>query len=706
MIQYILESIAFQLVFLIIYDFFLKRETFFQWNRAYLIGTYLISLFLPWIKIEAFQTDVPERFYTYPEYLWGANDAVVVSGAASSGFSISWEHGLLFGGMLLAALLFGYKMLQLYRLRRKGEIKSFKDFTRIVVSNSNVAFSFFRSIFLGDRIVEKEHEHIIEHELVHIQQRHTYDLLFFELMRIFGWFNPLVYVYQNRISELHEFIADAQVAKTGKEEQYELLLSQAFQTQNISFINQFFNSPLIKKRIVMLTKEKSLNIWKVKYLALVPMLIGILFYTSCDRDVSDDESEQQETITVGDIENLSLDEEKEVFTRLTEFSVQLQNWKLTLKDKNSIIEFSKPLREGSTISGPNGVPIKARMKIESSVLQDDFSLFDNHQDVLKLSIGGKNFNANVKDKDVPFSVVEEVPIFPGCEGASNTRACFQEKMQSHISKNFRYPEEAQKQSIQGRVSIMFTIDEQGNITNIRKRGPSPLLEDETVRIIEKLPQMKPGKQRGVAVRVPFSIPINFKLQQAGFNSSSKNQDGNTTTEKLHLNSNGPYPLVIIDGEETSKTELDEMNTERIKSVNVLKKEAALKKYGLKAKNGVIEIITKEGAVGDNSFRGNLQPIQIAGHNAPKEKADHSKADQNRIQVSGYTYDMAKNMVYGKITDGSMPLPGVNIAVQGSNYGVISDFDGAFAINAEKGDVITFQYIGLPTAKLSVTNSKS
>ncbi len=285
MIQYILECVAFQLVFLIIYDFFLKRETFFQWNRAYLIGTYILSLLLPWIKIEAFKTAVPKGFYVYPEYLWGTNDALVVVAKNSSGLSISWEQGLLFGGMLLAALLFGFKMLQIYRLRRKGEIQFFKDFTRIVISNSHVAFSFFKSIFLGDRIMEKEHDNIIEHELVHIRQRHTYDLLFFELMRIVGWFNPLVYVYQNRISELHEFIADAQVAKSDKAEQYELLLSQVFQTKNISFINQFFNSSLIKKRIVMLTKERSKTVYRLKYVLLLPLVLGMLIYTSCQRDL-------------------------------------------------------------------------------------------------------------------------------------------------------------------------------------------------------------------------------------------------------------------------------------------------------------------------------------------------------------------------------------------------------------------------------------
>ena len=73
MIQHILECIGFQLAFLIIYDFFLKRETFFQWNRVYLIGTYILSLALPWVKIKALRTTVPEDFYVYPEFLWNVN---------------------------------------------------------------------------------------------------------------------------------------------------------------------------------------------------------------------------------------------------------------------------------------------------------------------------------------------------------------------------------------------------------------------------------------------------------------------------------------------------------------------------------------------------------------------------------------------------------------------------------------------------------
>jgi len=122
-----------------------------------------------------------------------------------------------------------------------------------------------------------------------------------------------------------------------------------------------------------------------------------------------------------------------------------------------------------------------------------------------------------EDIDVPFAVIEDVPIFPGCEsekgkGAKAMRICFQSKMQKHISKNFRYPEIAQEMGVQGRVNVMFVIQKDGSIGGVRMRGPDKNLEKEAARIIAKLPKMTPGKQRGRAVRVPFSIPITFKLQ--------------------------------------------------------------------------------------------------------------------------------------------------------------------------------------------------
>lgn len=131
------------------------------------------------------------------------------------------------------------------------------------------------------------------------------------------------------------------------------------------------------------------------------------------------------------------------------------------------------------------------MVIEDIVVEDDFD-----------------------DIDVPFAVIEDVPIFPGCESVakSQRRACFQEQMNKHIRKNFRYPDIAQEMGIQGRVYVNFIISQDGTITNIRMRGPDKNLENEAARIIGRLPKMTPGRQRGRAVRVPFSIPITFRLQ--------------------------------------------------------------------------------------------------------------------------------------------------------------------------------------------------
>ncbi|MDX1315742.1 MAG: energy transducer TonB [Eudoraea sp.] len=121
-------------------------------------------------------------------------------------------------------------------------------------------------------------------------------------------------------------------------------------------------------------------------------------------------------------------------------------------------------------------------------------------------------DSDLEEEEIPWILIEEVPIFPGCEGAKDKRECFQEMIMKHVRKNFRYPDLAVDMGLQGRVNIAFIIERDGSIGNIRMRGPHKILEEEAGRIIAKLPQMIPGKQRGRAVKVPFMMPITFKLQ--------------------------------------------------------------------------------------------------------------------------------------------------------------------------------------------------
>jgi TonB family protein len=604
MVQYILEILAFQLLFLVVYDLFLKRETFFQWNRFYLMGTFILATILPWIKIEAFKTSVPSEIMGYPGFIWQLDSVAVGAVETETNWlaSLPTEY-LIFGiGAILSALWFGYKLFQIYWLKEKGTIRHYKDFTKVVVKKSELAFSFFKNIFLGEQIKKENEANIVAHELVHIKQWHSLDLLFFEIMRIAFWFNPLVYVYQKRVSELHEFIADSIVAKTNKKEQYQVLLAEAFQTQNISFVNQFFKKSLIKKRIVMLSKTKSKKVYQFKYLLLVPLVLGMLVYTSCEQELKEaenfenSESSSDDAALIASIENdlknksfeelmrfafridlkYNLDESllsKEDFFRK---EIALKLWMPMMHERrpfkhadDSFVEIPYPSSKSYKNYVNREVAFKTLDKnLKASILQKEYSvrliektdknlgsgeffkvenikdltgeeirkvnqtlehikgterfLFLSDDEYSFLISNSKNPTQTITTKQetevldtaisVPFAVIEEVPIFPGCENVADKKACFTEKIQNHIRKNFNYPKEAQELGVQGRVSLVFTISTDGSIKNIRKRGPHELLEDEAVRIIERLPKMQPGKQKGEAVDVPFSIPITFKLQ--------------------------------------------------------------------------------------------------------------------------------------------------------------------------------------------------
>ncbi len=488
MITYILETLAFQLVFLLTYDLFLKKETFFQWNRSYLLTTFVLSLVLPWVKFEMLKTTMPQELGNVTIFLTQLDEVVLTPEGAETSFwsSFPWYYSVLVLGSVLSIIWFVVKLIQIGRLKRSGSIQQFPEYDKITVQKSSMAFSFFRNIFLGAEIQKEKEANIIAHELVHVKQRHTLDLLFFELARIVFWFNPLTYVYQNRMAELHEFIADAQVVKDNKREHFEMLLSEAFKTQHISFINQFFNRSLIKKRIVMLQKKRSKAVWQLKYVLLLPMVLGMLVYTSCENQAMETEKQlEEETLEmklsmlkkeIESMDSISPDE-KESMMKTAEALV------------NKVNASAQPVN-GWTVQAGIGNP-------PQSGSGDEFrAVFDSTNEV----------------ESVPYALVDEVPIYPGCENAEDKSECFKEAIQNHIKKHFNYPQEAQEQGIQGRVAIMFTINGEGEIVDIKKKGPSPLLEAEAERIIKKLPKMQPGKLDGKPAEVVFSIPITFKLK--------------------------------------------------------------------------------------------------------------------------------------------------------------------------------------------------
>ncbi|MEX0274404.1 MAG: TonB family protein [Flavobacteriaceae bacterium] len=546
MLQYILEMVLFQLAFLLVYDLFLRKETFFQWNRVYLLGTFALSMVLPWVKIEALATTVPQELTIYSIVVWNLEAVTLGSGEEGSflqGFP--WPLAVLILGSVFMAIWFAIKLYKVQRLRTLGKVHYLPNFVKVVVPNSRVAFSFFRQLFLGADIKKEDEPQIVAHELVHIKQWHTLDLLFFEMMRIVIWFNPAVYLYQHRIAELHEFIADSAAGKVQKMNHYQVLLSQLFQSNGVSFINSFYKSSLIKKRIVMLTKKKSNQVLKFKYLLMLPLLFGILTYTSCGSESPNGEanvvtlkkevkghpfSEVDQAPIFPGCENAS--DSRECFQQKMQRHIKKH------------FRYPKEAQQQG-IQGRVAVlfTIDSEGHITDVRMRGPHALLENEVDRIISKLpqmtagkhGGKNVNVSFSipitfklnegmegrasshddgplEGTVPFAMIDAVPVFPGCEDVNDKKECFQEKIQQHISKHFRYPKEAQEQGIQGRVAVMFTINDQGNIVDLRMRGPHGLLENEVERIISKLPQMTPGRHKGKTVNVPFSIPVTFRLK--------------------------------------------------------------------------------------------------------------------------------------------------------------------------------------------------
>lgn len=280
MIHTILQILVFQLLFLAVYDLFLKKKTFFNLNRAYLLITPILSLVLPFISLGFIQQNIPQEYYVELPALMLGEDT-----SETAATSYSWLvilRNIWIAGMVLSGVVFGFKIWNIIKLKLSSTRQLIHGNRVVILPNTDTAFSFLNTIYLGEDISELNKSSIVAHEKVHIEQKHSLDLLLFEFLRIVLWFNPLVYLFQNRVSVLQEYIADAEVSsKNSKKEYYQNLLSEVFQTQDLSFINTFFKESLIKKRIIMLQKTKSPRGRMMKYLLLFPMLGAMLIYSSC-----------------------------------------------------------------------------------------------------------------------------------------------------------------------------------------------------------------------------------------------------------------------------------------------------------------------------------------------------------------------------------------------------------------------------------------
>jgi hypothetical protein len=506
---------VFQLLFLLIYDVFLKNETFFNWNRFYVLASAFLSIVLPFIKIDSFKAVIPREYmYVLPEVVIGnpinntGTEAIILKNLTTNSALFNWNY-VLFLGCAIALLLFTIKLFKLTAMAYKNPKTKFEKAFLVELKNSKHAFSFFNYIFLGSDVKIEDRQSILTHELQHVKEKHSLDLLFFEVLKILFWFNPLIYMYQKRIANLHEFIADSKAVKSSnKRSYYQNLLSQIFDTEKVSFINPFFKQSLIKKRIIMLSKSKSNQINLAKYLLVFPMVIGMLFYTSCEA------YQNNELLSSSDLEkytytiNLNSENTDKTIAKQKAVSDFLFNNKAYVSW--IVVDYKK---EQSTIT----------VHHESETPPSDYEdlttdLTDGRKYKAYRKVVNKEAIINKKNNDeIAFNTIDKVPAYPGCDtSASNNdqKECFSKNLNQFVAKNFNL-DLAKKSGLVGvqKMFAKFIINKEGNIENIKVRAPHPSLENEVRRVINLIPKLQPGIQDGKSVKVSFTLPIAFNVAE-------------------------------------------------------------------------------------------------------------------------------------------------------------------------------------------------
>lgn len=256
------------------YLLFLRDKTFHHYNRFYLLGTMVLSLLLPLLKVEYFTIETDSRILLLLNQF---NQNSVQEVENSFNF---WDFGTLILGIvsffLLAKLTLG--LVKIHQLKKEFPKESIEGITFYNTNLHDAPFSFFRNLFWKKSILINSDlgKQILKHEMVHIEQKHSFDKLFVQIIQSLFWFNPIFYFIKKEITLIHEYLADKKAVKNADTRAFaQMLLASNFSGNVLPATSPFLSSNL-KKRLKMLTQKNTKYSYARRILAL-PILFGVSF---------------------------------------------------------------------------------------------------------------------------------------------------------------------------------------------------------------------------------------------------------------------------------------------------------------------------------------------------------------------------------------------------------------------------------------------
>jgi hypothetical protein len=567
---YLIKSSGLIGMFYLAYYFLLRKETFFNSNRWFLLAGLITSVILPLIVFTKIiwvdPSPTPFDWSKIPVTTTSENEA----------FEINWylAFSFIYSIVILVFLMkFAFDFYSLSNLLKGKTIQQQGDFKFINVSDNIAPFSYFNSIVYNSSLYsETELENILEHEKVHSSQNHTVDVLISRLFCIVFWFNPLIWFYKKAIVQNLEFIADSEASKCISDKKaYQLTLLKITTQENCVAITNHFYQPclpagrsLIKKRIVMLNKNQSnkRNYWK--YALVLPLLGAFVIFFQMKVVAQEKESKKQE-ITNKEIpffividKNTSEKDIKEYSTIVkSNYDGNLKFSKIKRNSNGEIIGIKVGFKQKDGRSGATEISGTKPIKTFYFIIKGDEMGFDE-----------MGFERLKKSKNNGNATVSKYPITDSTVETSNSLK-----------------------------SVKIT-DKDIYIDGVKVTN-------------EKFSELDPNAIDKVEVN---TFENSVKITTKTINISADNFNNKIISIEK--------PIIILNGIRTQTTfeDVNKLDPNLIQSINVLKGKKAIEKYGKDGENGVIEIITKENADG----------IKMSPTKAKKE----SEQDKGEIENTG------------------------------------------------------------------------
>ena len=533
--SYLLQGSLVTAIFLLFYKLLLRQETFFYWSRWYFLSALVASFLLPLVDLSALLQQQEEQ----PLYISYVPDLSFSAAPPAQDLLWPFLSRLLLAGMLVMLLRLLLQMSALIRLRQNKRILHQEQFRIVELKEQVNPFSFFHEIYVNPSLhSEQELHEIIQHEQFHIRQKHTLDILLSELLTIVFWFNPFAWYLKNALKQNLEFLTDRLVLKTGvdaKHYQYNLLKVSTLQT-NITTANHFYFLKL-KNRILMMNKQESPSYRLVKYLLLIPVVAVLLMAFSERKQLK----EAMQRVVLTD----------------------------TIPVQTEVVKDVRITLAGTDTSGIATIKIEKKNDTEMVTIvlkngkQEVYNLRNEQQK--------KEFERKYGKLAKTETITITVPPPPAAISPENPAAP---------------PAPPTEPVLNSKGYLLSVADDEGECVVI--------VRDKSRSILKAVPFTEWNANKEQFEKKYGPVPPAKKTTVFITTDASKDGPANPYQSGAGTMLLKPGILIIVDEKEMpAGFDVNSIKPEQIATINVLKNESAVVRFGEKGKNGVIEIRTKE-----------------------------------------------------------------------------------------------------------------